>query len=124
MIGQSGSGDEGAAHGRRSIVIVPMETQGLMIERNIPAMGHQAVEGHCELVFRNVRVPAYVLLGAEGQGFALAQARLGTGRVHHCMRAIGQCELALELMFERALERRGFGSRVAEFANVQDWIAL
>ena len=124
VMGRSGSGDEAAAHGRHSIVMVPMKTRGLTIERNIPVMDHQAVEGHCELVFRDVRVPASFLLGEEGKGFALAQARLGPGRVHHCMRAIGQCELALELMCERALERRAFGSRVADFANVQDWIAL
>jgi acyl-CoA dehydrogenase len=75
------------------------------------------------MVFRNVRVPATHLLGVEGGGFALAQARLGPGRVHHCMRTIGQCELALELMCERALERRTFGRHLAEFANIQDWIA-
>ncbi len=113
-----------AAHARHSIVVVPMDTPGLVIERNIPVMDHQALEGHCEIVFRDVRVPATHLIGAEGEGFALAQARLGPGRVHHCMRSIGQCELALELMCERALERRSFGSRVADFANVQDWIAL
>lgn len=112
------------AHARHSILIVPMDAPGLCIERNIPVMDHQAIEGHCELVFRNVRVPASALLGAEGEGFALAQARLGPGRVHHCMRSIGQCELALALMCERALERRAFGARVADFANVQDWIAL
>jgi acyl-CoA dehydrogenase len=112
------------AHARHSILIVPMDTPGLSIERNIPVMDHQAIEGHCELVFRDVRVPASHRLGAEGEGFALAQARLGPGRVHHCMRSIGQCELALELMCERALERRAFGARIADFANVQDWIAL
>jgi acyl-CoA dehydrogenase len=112
------------AHARHSILIVPMDAPGLSIERNIPVMDHQAIEGHCELVFRDVRVPVSRRLGAEGEGFALAQARLGPGRVHHCMRSIGQCELALELMSERALERRAFGARIADFANVQDWIAL
>jgi len=124
VMGRSGAGDERAAHARHSILIVPMDAPGLAIERNIPVMDHQAVEGHCELVFRDVRVPATFLLGGEGEGFALAQARLGPGRVHHCMRSIGQCELALELMCERALERRAFGARIADFANVQDWIAL
>lgn len=111
------------AHHAHSIVLVPMDTPGLVVERNIPVMDHQALEGHCELVFRQVRVPADHLLGEAGAGFAMAQARLGPGRVHHAMRSIGQCELALELMTERALERKAFGQRVADFANVQDWIA-
>jgi acyl-CoA dehydrogenase len=112
-----------AAHQGHSIVLVPMDTPGLEIERNIPVMDHQALEGHCEIVLRDVRVPADHLLGAAGAGFAMAQARLGPGRVHHAMRSIGQCELAIELMCERALERRDFGRRVGDFANVQDWIA-
>ena len=125
VMGRSSSDDDGrTAHSRHSILIVPMETAGLKVERNIPVMDHQTVEGHCEIVLRNVRVPASFLLGGEGEGFALAQARLGPGRVHHCMRSIGQCELALELMCERTLERRAFGVRIADFANVQDWIAL
>jgi acyl-CoA dehydrogenase len=112
------------AHRRHTLLLVPMDTPGLTIERNLPVMDHQALEGHAELVLRDMRVPADALLGAEGEGFALAQARLGPGRIHHCMRSIGQCELALELMCERALERRAFGARIADFANVQDWIAL
>jgi acyl-CoA dehydrogenase len=115
------AGDD--AHGGHSIAAVPMDTPGVSIERNIPVMDHQALEGHCELVFRNVRVPRRHLIGDVGQGFSMAQARLGPGRVHHCMRTIGQCELALELMCERALERRSFGQRLADFANIQDWIA-
>jgi acyl-CoA dehydrogenase len=111
------------AHRGHSIVLVPMDAPGLVVERNIPVMDHQALEGHCEIVLRNVRVPADHLLGEEGAGFTMAQARLGPGRVHHAMRSIGQCELALELMCERALERRAFGMRVGDFANVQDWIA-
>ena len=122
MARSDAGGDD--SHRRHSIVLVPIDTPGLVVERNIPVMSHQAVEGHCELVFRDVRVPLDHLLGDEGAGFALAQARLGPGRVHHCMRSIGQCELALELMCERALERRSFGMRVGDFANVQDWIAL
>jgi acyl-CoA dehydrogenase len=110
MARSDGGDDDG--HRRHSIVLVPFDTPGLVVERNIPVMSHQAVEGHCELVFRDVRVPLDHLLGEEGAGFALAQARLGPGRVHHGMRSIGQCELALELMCERALERR------------EDWIAL
>jgi acyl-CoA dehydrogenase len=100
-----------------------MDTPGLAVERNIPVMDHQALEGHCEIVLRDVRVPAGHLLGDAGAGFAMAQARLGPGRVHHAMRSIGQCELALELMTERALERTTFGRKLADNANVQDWIA-
>ncbi len=115
--------DNAPEHARHSMVLVPMDTPGLTVERNIPVMDHQSLDGHCELVFRNVRVPIDAMLGEPGAGFALAQARLGPGRVHHAMRSIGQCELALELMCERALERRAFGGRLADFANVQDWIA-
>ena len=116
---------EGAAdaHASHSMALVPLDTPGLQVERNIPVMDHQALEGHCEIVLRDVRIPADQLLGEPGSGFAMAQARLGPGRVHHAMRSIGQCELALELMCERALERRAFGGRIGDFANVQDWIA-
>jgi acyl-CoA dehydrogenase len=75
------------------------------------------------VLLRDVRVPVANRLGDEGKGFALAQARLGPGRVHHCMRTIGQCELAMELMCERALSRRAFGKALSEFSNIQDWIA-
>jgi len=110
-------------HARHSMVLVPMDTPGVTVVRNVPVMHHLAPEGHCEVVFRDVRVPVSNLLGEEGRGFALAQARLGPGRVHHCMRTIGQCELALEMMCERALERRAFGRHLSDFANIQDWIA-
>jgi acyl-CoA dehydrogenase len=91
--------------------------------RNVAIMHHHAPDGHCEVTYTNVRVPVSNLLGEEGAGFALAQARLGPGRVHHCMRTIGQCELAMELMCERALTRRAFGKHLSDYANVQDWIA-
>ncbi|MBI5256325.1 MAG: acyl-CoA dehydrogenase family protein [Burkholderiales bacterium] len=123
VLGVSDDRPQAPPHARHSILLVPMDTPGLVIERNIPVMDHQALEGHCELVFRDVRVGPEALLGEAGAGFALAQARLGPGRVHHAMRSIGQCELALALMCERALERRAFGQRMADFANVQDWIA-
>ncbi|MEO9101818.1 MAG: acyl-CoA dehydrogenase family protein, partial [Burkholderiaceae bacterium] len=110
-------------HGRHTLLLVPMDTPGLTIVRNVPVMQQQSIDGHCELLFRDVRVPLSSRLGDEGAGFALAQARLGPGRVHHCMRSIGQCELALELMSARAIERRAFGRTIADFANVQDWIA-
>ncbi|NLO78928.1 MAG: acyl-CoA dehydrogenase [Xanthomonadaceae bacterium] len=110
-------------HRCHSMVLVPLDTPGVEVVRNIPLMHYHAPEGHCELVFRDVRVPAENLLGEEGAGFAMAQARLGPGRVHHSMRCIGQCELALELMRERALERRVFGKYLYKHANVADWIA-
>ena len=110
-------------HRRHSIVLVPLDAAGLRVERNIPVLDHQALEGHCEIVLQGVRVPADHRLGEAGAGFAMAQARLGPGRVHHAMRSIGQCELALELMCERALERRAYGQRISDHANVQDWIA-
>ena len=100
-------------HHGHSIVLVPMDTPGFEIERNIPVMDHQAIEGDCELVLRNVRVPVDHVLGEPGAGFAMAQARLGPGRVHHAMRSVGQCELALELVCERALERPLSGSASA-----------
>jgi len=123
VMGVSEDADTTPEHARHSMVMVPMDAPGLTVERNIPVMDHQSLDGHCELVFRNVRVPHDALLGEPGAGFALAQQRLGPGRIHHAMRSIGQCELALALMCERALERRAFGGRVADFANVQDWIA-
>jgi acyl-CoA dehydrogenase len=114
---------DGDPHGSHSLVLVPASTPGVTRVRNIPIMQHESLEGHCEIVLRGVRVPAANLLGGWGEGFALAQSRLGPGRVHHCMRTIGQCELALELACERALERRSFGRALAEQANVQEWIA-
>jgi acyl-CoA dehydrogenase len=124
LLGLSDERPEAERHARHSMVIVPLDTPGVEIVRNLPIMQHLAPEGHCEVVFRDVRVPAGNLLGEEGKGFALAQARLGPGRVHHCMRSIGQCELALELMTARAIEREAFGRHLADFANIQDWIAL
>lgn len=114
----------GEAHARHSMVLVPMDSPGLKVVRNLPIMHHVAPEGHCEMVFDNVRVPVDHLLGEEGKGFALAQARLGPGRIHHCMRSIGQCELALELMCKRARERQAFGSKLQDHGTVAEWIAL
>ncbi|AOW15922.1 acyl-CoA dehydrogenase [Hydrogenophaga crassostreae] len=111
-------------HHDHSMLLLPLDTPGVEVVRNIPVVHHHAPEGHCEIVFRNVRVPVDHLLGGWGEGFAMAQARLGPGRVHHCMRTIGQCELALELASERALERESFGRHLSDYANVQEWIAL
>lgn len=123
VMGVSDEQPDTPKHRRHSMVVVPLGTPGLHIVRNVAIMNHLAPEGHCEVLFKNVRVPVNNLLGEEGGGFALAQARLGPGRIHHCMRTIGQCELALELMCERALERRVFGKYLADYANIQDWIA-
>ena len=114
---------DGPPHKRHSQVMFPMDTPGIEIERNISYMNHLAPEGTCEVVFRGVRVPVENLLGEEGAGFALAQARLGPGRIHHCMRSLGQCEVALDLMCQRALERRAFGKYLHEYGNIGDWIA-
>jgi acyl-CoA dehydrogenase len=110
-------------HHQHSMVLVPLETPGVKVIRNISVVHHMAPEGHCEIVLRDVRVSADHLLGAWGEGFAMAQARLGPGRVHHCMRTIGQCELALELALDRTLERHAFGKYLSEYSNVQNWIA-
>ncbi len=123
VLGVSDQNDDSPRHQRHSFVIVPADTKGLTIVRNLPIMNHLALEGHCELNFDNVRVPRTNLVGEEGKGFTLAQARLGPGRVHHCMRTIGQCERALELMCQRALERNAFGKYLSDYANIQDWIA-
>jgi acyl-CoA dehydrogenase len=123
VMGLSDTRPDASPHARHSMVIVPMDAPGVTVMRNLPLLNHHSPEGHTETDFDNVRVPAANLLGEEGAGFALAQARLGPGRIHHCMRSIGQCEVALELMVERALQRKAFGRNLADFANVQDWIA-
>ena len=115
---------EGEPHRRQSMVLVPTNTPGFQVVRNITTMNHTSPIGHCEILLRDVRVPRSNLLGEEGSGFALAQARLGPGRIHHCMRSIGQCELALELMTARAQERKTFGRYLHEHGAVADWIAL
>jgi acyl-CoA dehydrogenase len=115
---------EAETHRRQSMVIVPLDTPGVEVVRNISVMNHVQPEGHCEIVFRNVRVPRSNLLHEEGSGFMIAQARLGPGRIHHCMRSIGQCELALAMMVERASERKTFGRYLHQHGQVAEWIAL
>ena len=110
-------------HSRHSMVIVPMDTRGVTIVRQIPILNHTTGDLIAEIVFNDAIVPVENLLGQEGQGFALAQARLGPGRIHHCMRSIGQCELALELMSGRAMERVTFGKPLADRDNIREWIA-
>jgi acyl-CoA dehydrogenase len=111
------------SHHQHSMVLVPLDAPGVQVLRNISVLHQHTPEGHCEILLHQVRVPASHLLGDWGAGFAMAQARLGPGRVHHCMRSIGQCELALQLAAERALERRTFGKYLSEQSNVQDWLA-
>ena len=114
----------GPAHRQQSMVLVPRDTPGVEVVRNISTLNHTATIGHCEVIFRNVRVPVENLLGEEGGGFAMSQARLGPGRIHHCMRAIGLAELSLELMCERAKDRKAFGKYLHEHGSVSDAIAL
>ena len=109
-------------HRQQSMLLVPFDTPGVQVLRNIPVLHHVSAEGHAEILLREVRVPRDHLLGAEGDGFMMAQARLGPGRVHHSMRAIGMAELALQLLLERCQERRVFGRYLAQYANIGDWI--
>ena len=110
-------------HSRHSMVIVPMDTRGVTIVRQIPILNHTTGDLIAEIVFNDAIVPVENLLGQEGQGFALAQARLGPGRIHHCMRSIGVAERALECMIKRSLQRSTFGTLVAHKGLIQDWIA-
>ncbi len=115
--------DSADRHRQQSMIIVPMDTPGVTVERNITIMNHHSPEGHCEITFQDVRVPVCNILGGEGDGFMMAQARLGPGRIHHCMRSIGQAELALDLMVERAQERKSFGKYLHQHGAVSEWIA-
>ncbi len=119
-----GKTDPGAApHRQQSMILVPLDTAGVSIERNLTVYGYVDQEGHAEIHYDQVRVPASNLLGEEGGGFGIAQARLGPGRIHHCMRTIGMAERALELLCKRALERAPFGVPLSEQGVVQTWIA-
>ncbi|MFI5352680.1 MAG: acyl-CoA dehydrogenase family protein [Candidatus Binatales bacterium] len=110
-------------HRRASQIIVPTDTPGFTIVRAVPVMGHTGGGGHCEITYKDCRVPVTNLLGGEGDGFGIAQARLGPGRIHHCMRMIGVAERALELACKRANTRYTHGSYLKDKANIQEWIA-
>ncbi|MEV4169896.1 acyl-CoA dehydrogenase family protein [Nonomuraea sp. NPDC049709] len=112
-------------HRQQSMILVPRDTPGLHIKRGMHVFGYTDADhgGHAEIVFEDVRVPAENLIGEDGGGFAIAQARLGPGRIHHCMRLIGMAERAVELMCRRALARTTFGKPVAQQGVIQDWIA-
>ncbi|MGX9789069.1 acyl-CoA dehydrogenase family protein [Mycobacterium sp. MMS18-G62] len=114
---------DAASHQQQSMVLVPIDTPGVNIIRSTPVFGWQDQHGHCEIVYDNVRVPTENLLGEEGAGFAIAQARLGPGRIHHCMRALGAAERALALMIDRVQKRVAFGKPLAEQGVVREQIA-
>ena len=114
---------EAETHRQQSMVLVPMDTPGVRIERNLTVFGYTEQPGHAEISFTDVRVPRSNLIAEEGMGFAIAQARLGPGRVHHCMRAIGMAERALDLMCDRALQRVAFHRPLAAQGVVREWIA-
>ena len=114
---------EAHVYQQQSMILVPKDTPGVEVVRSLPVFGYHDPEGHGEVHFTDARVPASNLLVGVGQGFLIAQARLGPGRIHHCMRAIGAAERALELMCKRADERETFGKPVSTRSNIRDWIA-
>ncbi len=110
-------------HQRATMILVPLDTPGFELVRTLPVFHYIGEGGHAEVRYNDVRVPVTNRLGTEGSGFAIAQARLGPGRIHHCMRSIGGAERALELLCKRAANRVAFGSRLIEKQTIQNWIA-
>jgi acyl-CoA dehydrogenase len=123
MIVMGKTDPEAEPHRQQSMVLVPMDTPGIRLVRSLSVFGYVDRESHAEIFFDDVRVPRTNLLGEEGGGFAIAQARLGPGRVHHCMRTIGAAERALELMCQRVEGRVAFGRSLADQGVIQEWIA-
>ncbi|MBP1159739.1 acyl-CoA dehydrogenase [Rhodococcus sp. PvR044] len=113
----------GPVYSQQSMMVVPIDAPGITVVRGLPVFGYQDREGHAEVLFENVRVPDADVLAGAGAGFMISQARLGPGRIHHCMRAVGMAERALELMCLRASTRVTFGRPLSARANIQDWIA-
>jgi acyl-CoA dehydrogenase len=114
---------EAHPYARASMILVPTDAPGFNLIRPIPVMGHDGGPGHCEIRYEDCRVPASNLLGEQGQGFVIAQDRLGPGRIHHCMRAIGTAERAIEMMCRRANSRQAFGGPLAEKQFIQEFVA-
>lgn len=123
MIVMGKTDPDAATHRQQSMMVVPIDAPGVTVMRGVSVFGYQDREGHAEIDFKDVRVPAKDVLKGEGEGFAIAQARLGPGRIHHCMRCIGMAERALELLCRRAQSRVTFGKPVSDNANIRDWIA-
>lgn len=120
-----GKNDPNASkHEQQSMILVPLDTKGVTIKRVLPVFGYDhAPHGHAEIEYKDVRVPATNMLWEEGKGFAIAQGRLGPGRIHHCMRLIGTAERALEDLCKRVQEREAFGKKISEQGVVREWIA-